>query len=103
MSQPSEPSTRSRPLRRPEVRERIEAMIRGDSLRGRRLPGYRDLAREIGVSGRTLKFVLADMEADGMLERRHGSGTFVVDGAERRRGGPPPRRAAAAPTADGWR
>jgi DNA-binding LacI/PurR family transcriptional regulator len=85
MSQPSEPSARSRPLRRPEVRERIEAMIRGDSLRGRRLPGYRDLAREIGVSGRTLKFVLADLEADGLLERRHGSGTFVVDGAERRR------------------
>jgi len=76
---------RPRPLRRPEVRERVEALIREGSRRGPRLPGYRDLAREIGVSGRTLKFVLAEMEAEGMLERRHGSGTYVVDTGERRR------------------
>ena len=37
---------KKKPRRRAELRERLEAMIREGELWGRRLPGYRDLARQ---------------------------------------------------------
>ncbi|MHC4917201.1 MAG: substrate-binding domain-containing protein [Planctomycetota bacterium] len=73
------------PLRRAQVREQIERMIEADDLWGRRLPPYRKLAREIGVSGRTLQLTLAEMEAEGIVESRHGSGTYVLDRKQRER------------------
>jgi LacI family transcriptional regulator, galactose operon repressor len=88
------------------VRKRIEEMIREQSLWGQRLLGYRRLAAELGVCKQTLQRALAGMEADGLIERRHGSGTYVLDEAQRR------TRAAAASLAivtrstpdldDGW-
>jgi DNA-binding LacI/PurR family transcriptional regulator len=60
-------------------------MIETDDLWGRRLPPYRKLARQIGVSGRTLQLTLAEMEADGIVESRHGSGTYVLDRKQRER------------------
>ncbi len=75
----------AKPVRRPEVRQIIEEMIRQDQLWGRRLPPYRELAREIGVSGRTLQLTLAEMEADGLVESRHGSGTYVLERETRRK------------------
>jgi DNA-binding LacI/PurR family transcriptional regulator len=71
-----------RSWRRDELRERVEEMIRGRQLWGKRLPADRQLAEELGANRRTLQKALADLEADGVIERRHGSGTFV-----RRRGG----------------
>jgi DNA-binding LacI/PurR family transcriptional regulator len=38
----------------------------------------RELAREIGVCRVTVRRVLADLEREGHLERRHGAGTFVA-------------------------
>jgi LacI family transcriptional regulator len=66
-----------RPRRRREVRRRIEAMIRDRGLWGQRLPGYRDLAADLGASGQTVQTVLAELEVGGLVERRHGSGTYV--------------------------
>ena len=51
-----------KPRRRQEVRRRVEAMIRERELWGQRLPGYRDLAAEMGASGQTVQTVLAAME-----------------------------------------
>jgi DNA-binding LacI/PurR family transcriptional regulator len=65
-------------MRRTQVRRCIEEMIESESLQGQRLPPYRKLARDIGCSGRTLQLTLAEMEADGLLESRHGSGTYVL-------------------------
>jgi LacI family transcriptional regulator len=59
-------------------------MIREGNLWGQRLLGYRQLAQELGACPRTLQRALAEMEADGILERRHGSGTYVLDRAQRR-------------------
>jgi GntR family transcriptional regulator len=46
---------------------------------GRPLPNEIDLAREFGVSGGTMRKALDKLEADRMIERRQGRGTFVLD------------------------
>jgi DNA-binding GntR family transcriptional regulator len=38
-----------------------------------------DLAREFGVSRTPMRAVLSRLEAEGLLESRHGVGTFVTD------------------------
>lgn len=45
---------------------------------GTRLPPERDLATELGLGRTVLRTVLASLTAEGMLERRQGSGTFVA-------------------------
>src|SRR3954454_16043163 len=57
----------------------IAAALAAGRLRpGDRLPGLRELAGELQVSHGTLRAVVARLEADGVLERRHGTGTFVA-------------------------
>jgi len=45
---------------------------------GRRL-AEEELAREFGVSRTPVRRVLARLESEGLLESRHGVGTFVID------------------------
>jgi DNA-binding GntR family transcriptional regulator len=59
-----------------ELRERLE---RGDFLAGARLPSEPELARMLGVSRSSLRAAIALLEADGLLRRMHGSGTFVTE------------------------
>jgi LacI family transcriptional regulator len=66
-----------RSWKRDELRGRIEEMIRAGELWAKRLPSDRRLAEELGANRRTLQKALADLEAGGILERRHGSGTWV--------------------------
>jgi DNA-binding transcriptional MocR family regulator len=42
-----------------------------------RLPAERSLAQELGVSRNTVVAAYQELEADGWVERRHGSGTWV--------------------------
>jgi DNA-binding transcriptional regulator YhcF (GntR family) len=44
---------------------------------GDRLPPLRELAEELGVNANTLRSVYAKLEAGGLIDTRHGSGTFV--------------------------
>lgn len=46
---------------------------------GSRLPNERDLSGQYGVSIRTIREAVGTLVHDGLLERRHGSGTFVAD------------------------
>jgi DNA-binding GntR family transcriptional regulator len=59
-----------------ELRERLEA---GEFLAGARLPSEPELARMLGVSRGSVRSAIALLEADGLLRRMHGSGTFVTD------------------------
>jgi GntR family transcriptional regulator len=59
-----------------ELRERLE---RGDFMAGARLPSEPELARKLGVSRSSLRAAIALLEADGLLRRMHGSGTFVTE------------------------
>jgi len=51
---------------------------------GDRLPPLRELAVQVGVNANTLRAAYAKLEADGLIETRHGSGTFVTGPPERR-------------------
>src|SRR5688572_6972246 len=60
----------------------VRAAIAAGRLRpGERLPALRDLAGALGVNHNTLRAAVAKLEAEGLLESRHGSGTFVAPDA----------------------
>jgi GntR family transcriptional regulator len=55
-----------------ELKSIIERMSTGE-----RLPSEPELARQLGVSRATLREVMRTFEAQGLIHRRQGSGTFV--------------------------
>lgn len=66
--------------------QRIASLVRGriaagDLRVGERLPAIRVLAAELGVGRRTVEAAYAELSAEGLLEGRHGQGTFVADPA----------------------
>lgn len=48
---------------------------------GQRLPSVRELARELAVNQNTILRVYERLVSEGLLEMRHGQGTFVAGGA----------------------
>ncbi len=48
---------------------------------GDRLPSVRELARELAVNQNTILRVYERLVRDGLLEMRHGQGTFVAEDA----------------------
>jgi GntR family transcriptional regulator len=63
------------------VREGLEDLIRqGRFPAGSRLPPEEELAELLSVSRPTLREALGSMEADGVVVRRRGVGTFVASG-----------------------
>ncbi len=55
-----------------------QAILRGQHLRGARLPAERDLARSYGVSGPTIREAIRGLSLLGLVDVRHGSGTYVT-------------------------
>ncbi|MGI9402366.1 MAG: FadR/GntR family transcriptional regulator [Rhizobiaceae bacterium] len=63
-----------------EVAHQIESLILQGVLRsGDQLPGERELAQETGVSRPTVRDAIKKLEGMGILEIRHGGGTFVAN------------------------
>ena len=62
-----------------------EALVDGRLATGERLPATRALADLLGVSRTVITGAYAQLFAEGWIEGRHGSGTYVADGAQ---GGP---------------
>ncbi|PDT40771.1 MULTISPECIES: FadR/GntR family transcriptional regulator [Sinorhizobium] len=63
-----------------EVVQQIELLILEGVLRdGDRLPGERELSKRFDVSRPILREALKELEGRGLLESRHGGGTFVAD------------------------
>jgi DNA-binding FadR family transcriptional regulator len=48
---------------------------------GTRLPTIAKLSRELGVSTNTVRSALTILEQEGLVELRHGSGTYVTERA----------------------
>lgn len=64
------------------VRTQLEQILRGRIEHGHyaadsRLPAEHKLAEELGVSRPTLRTTLAKLEAEGLITRRQGDGTYV--------------------------
>jgi GntR family transcriptional regulator len=72
-----------RPLRKAlylQVRDELTARITGSVWKpGEPIPNESDLARELGVSAGTVRKALELMEAQRIIRRRQGRGTFVND------------------------
>jgi DNA-binding transcriptional regulator YhcF (GntR family) len=62
---------------------RLRALIRtGELAPGERLPSVRQLAEWARVNVGTVRAVYETLEADGLVETRHGQGSFVAAGVE---------------------
>lgn len=65
--------------RQEQVRRYLIEYIRDNNLQpSDQLPSESDLARTIGVSRSTIREVFTTLEAEGILIRRHGFGTFLA-------------------------
>jgi GntR family transcriptional regulator/MocR family aminotransferase len=70
---------RSYPLATQITEQLRDAVTSGVLLAGERLPSTRDLATTLGVSRTVVTTAYAQLFAEGWLEGRHGSGTYVAD------------------------
>jgi len=62
-----------------QIAEQIRTHCAGGTLcPGDRLPSVRQLAKDIAVNQNTVLRVYERLTAEGLLERRHGDGTFVA-------------------------
>lgn len=69
-----------------QIAEQIAALCASGSLTaGDRLPSVRQLAHELTVNQNTVLRVYERLAADGLVEMRHGEGTFVAGNASKRR------------------
>jgi len=63
-----------------QIVDQIRAQCLNRTLKpGDRLPSVRQLARDLAVNQNTILRVYERLTGDGLLERRHGDGTFVTD------------------------
>lgn len=64
-----------------QLKNQIKDLIqRGVWAAGHRLPTERELAGQLGVSRNTVSLAYAELETEGILARRQGSGTYVLAG-----------------------
>ena len=62
---------------RSAIRARLRELIAA-SPAGERLPSERDLSRRLGVARMTVRHAMDALVAEGLIQRRHGSGTYVA-------------------------
>ena len=63
-----------------QIIEQIRAQCASGVLGGGdRLPSVRELARELAINQNTVLRAYERLTAEGLLERRHGDGTYVAD------------------------
>jgi GntR family transcriptional repressor for pyruvate dehydrogenase complex len=64
-----------------QVIAHVRGLIERKALRpGDRLPGERELAGQVGVSRPTVRMGLHALAAMGVVQSRHGAGTFIPSG-----------------------
>ncbi|RVU26057.1 FadR family transcriptional regulator [Streptomyces antnestii] len=69
----------ARPRLYEQVLDRLRAYVADGGLRtGDRLPPERDLAARLGVSRASVKQAIVVLEVQGLVESRHGGGTYLL-------------------------
>lgn len=62
-----------------QIADQIRTHCAAQTLRpGDRLPSVRELAEELAVNPNTVLRVYERLTAEGLLERKHGNGTFIA-------------------------
>lgn len=61
-----------------QVANILALRIAAGQITGGRLPGERDLARDLGVAYATVRHGIALLRTRGLVITRHGRGTFMV-------------------------
>src|SRR3954467_4393089 len=62
-----------------QIADQIATLCASGTLQpGERLPSVRELARELAVNQNTVLRVYERLVGDGLLEMRHGQGTFIT-------------------------
>jgi len=65
-----------------QVREQRRLAVSTGAVRpGEQLPTVRELAGQLRINSNTIARVYRELQAEGLLVSRQGSGTFVADGA----------------------
>ncbi|MFB7273100.1 FadR/GntR family transcriptional regulator [Streptomyces sp. NPDC056244] len=72
-----------RPMTRPRLYEQVLDRLRGHVIEGNlgagdRLPAERELAQRLGVSRASVKQAIVVLEVQGLVEVRHGGGTYLT-------------------------
>lgn len=67
------------PIYRQLVAQIREGVARGKLLPGEKLPSVRELSRKLVVNPNTIARVYTELERDGLLHTRQGSGVFVAE------------------------
>src|SRR5260221_13952843 len=75
-TQPAVPRTSPYATVKAALRERI---AQGGWQPGTRLPSERELVHEFGCARMTVHRALRELEEEGLIERRQGSGSFVAE------------------------
>ncbi|RMQ40914.1 Transcriptional regulator, GntR family, partial [Pseudomonas cichorii] len=84
MEHPSSPSGRRSSLTQQLVAEFSRKIREGEIKSGEKLPTEQVIIRETGVSRTVVREAMSRLQAEGLVETRHGIGTFVVDASRPR-------------------
>ncbi|MCD5996266.1 FadR family transcriptional regulator [Pseudomonas sp. CDFA 602] len=79
MEQPASPKGRRSSLTQQLVAEFSRKIREGEIQSGEKLPTEQVIIRENGVSRTVVREAMSRLQAEGLVETRHGIGTFVVD------------------------
>ena len=80
-SSPSLPRKRSRSLAQQVVDDLASRIRAGEYRPGEKLPTEPDVMAQQGVSRTVVREAMSRLQASGLVETRHGVGTFVLDGS----------------------
>jgi GntR family transcriptional regulator len=67
------------PIYRQIMRQVADAIAGGKLVPGERLPSHRELSEQLVIAPLTVKKAYDELERQGYLQSRQGSGTFVAD------------------------
>lgn len=63
-----------------QIRQQILELVRDGLLpAGTKIPSVRELARDLGISVKTVRTAFDELAAERIIETRHGSGTYIAE------------------------
>ncbi|QAY68122.1 GntR family transcriptional regulator [Paenibacillus protaetiae] len=73
----------SQPLYEQVLDQARSAIAKGEIALGEKMPSVRELAQELRMNPNTIMRAYAELERDGLTEKRRGQGTYVTSSQEK--------------------